>query len=106
MPGHPRGGVSQETAKNLKKATSSTGERLKVVEEEGAPEIATVRRTNPFREQSCRFKDSKCIVEGGKYCGAMGCIYEITCTSCQEPVDLGQGEKETRTQGARVKSTM
>ena len=91
--------MAKRLTRNLNEVPSSPGKGLKVVEEEGAPVIAAIRRTDLFRDQSCRFKDSKCIVEGGKDCGGMGCIYKITCTSYQEPVDLAQGEKENRDPG-------
>ena len=71
-----------------------------MVEDGGLPVTATLRRTDPFHPGTCRFQDPNCIVETGKDCAQTGCIYEITCSSCQEAVaqDKTKDSRQTGTQ--------
>ena len=62
-----------------------------------------MRKTDPFRTQQCRFRDPACIVEGTKDCASMACIYEVTCASCQVPIDQDLSHKETRDPGGQKK---
>ena len=64
-------------------------------------ETAALRRPDPFRTHQCRFREDSCIVEGSKDCSSMGCIYEVTCASCQVPID--KDLKETRDPGGTSK---
>ena len=69
----------------MKKGAGQNDERVKVVEEGGAPAIAALRKTDPFRTNQCRFRDPACIVEESKDCASIGCIYEVACATCQNP---------------------
>ena len=72
-----------------------------MVEERGALATAALRKSDPFRTSQCRFRDPTCIVEKAKDCASMACIYEVTCATCQEPID--QDLKETRDPGGQAK---
>ena len=64
--------------------------------------VTSLKKTDPFRQEACRFDDPTCIVEKGKDCALMGCIYEITCNACEDPVDLAQCgplDKDTKDPG-------
>ena len=76
-------------AKSIKAALNPTGtkERIQVTEDGGQPAVSFLRRSDPFKVEGCRFGDTKCFVEPGKDCTAMGAIYKITCKSCREKVD-------------------
>ena len=50
--------------------------------------MAFTRKTDPFRNKSCRFEDENCMVDSDKDCAQMGVIYEITCNECQDPINL------------------
>ena len=68
----------------------------------GQPAVTSLKKTDPFRQETCRFLDPTCIVEKGKDCALMGCIYEITCDACEDPVDLTTGgplDKDTKDPG-------
>ena len=87
----PQGSLAKELTKVLNKDKGLADERVKVVEEGGSPAIAAIRKADPFRSEQYRFRDPNCIVEGNRDCALQGCIYEITCNSCKEPV----GEQTT-----------
>ena len=76
-------------------------ERIKVVEEGGSPAIVTVRKADPFRSEQCRYRDPKCIVEVNRDCALQGCIYEITCNACKEPINDQTNTRETRDPGGQ-----
>ena len=97
----PNGELAKNLTKNLNKQAGPNDERIQVVEEGRAPATAALRKTDPFRTNQCRFRDRNCIVEGTKDCASMGCVYEVTCASCQEPID--QDLKETRDPGGQAK---
>ena len=56
--------------------------RILVTEDSRLPVTVSGRKTDPFRPKGYRFKDSKCIVEEGRYCDKQSVIYEITCIKC------------------------
>ena len=56
--------------------------RILVTEDGGLPVIVSLRKTDPFKEKGCRFKDKDCIVEEEKDCAKQSIIYEITCNKC------------------------
>ena len=76
-------------------------ERTHVVEEGGIPVTTSVRRNDPFYSGTCRYGDQNCIVKQGVNCSQSGCLYEITCNNCLEPVDLSQDCKESREPGGQ-----
>ena len=78
-------------AAKLKKAVNEVANNDKktlIVEEGGTPVLAFARKTDPFRKEQCRYEDDQCIVESKKDCATMGAVYEITCDSCQDPINL------------------
>ena len=91
-------------ASRLKKALNpeTSKERVQVIEEGGLPISAGLRVNDPFRSQTCRYGNSKCIVESNKDCGTMGVVYEITCNNCQEAVNQEQGNQLSRQPGGQV----
>ena len=54
----------------LKKTLNPEGakERVQIMEEGGLPISIGLRVNDPFHPGSCRFGDTKCIVENGKDC--------------------------------------
>ena len=52
-------------AKKIKAALNQTGtlERIQVTEDGGQPPVASLRRSDPFKSEGCRFEDAKCLVE-------------------------------------------
>ena len=100
----PNGELAKHLTRNLNQGKGPNDERIKVVEEGGAPATAALRKTDPFRTQQCRFRDPACIVEGSRDCASMACVYEITCASCQVPVDQDISHKETRDPGGQKKT--
>ena len=58
-----------------------------MVEEGGVPVLSALKKTDPFHQGSCRYGDQECMVKGGSDCGLSGCLYEITCNQCLQPVD-------------------
>ena len=97
----PNGLLAKILTTNLNRNAGPQDERIKVVEEGGAPASAALRRPDPFRSNQCRFRDESCIVEGSKDCSSMGSIYEVTCASCQVPID--KDLKESRDPGGTSK---
>ena len=88
--------------KSLNEALNPVGttERTLVVEEGGVPVTSQVRRGDPFFNGSCRYGDPSCMARQGVDCGLSGVLYEATCNSCLEPVDLGtHQELESREPG-------
>ena len=88
--------------KTLKKVLNPEGtqERTLVVEEGGIPVTAQVRRNDPFFNGSCRYGDSECMAKEGVDCGTSGCLYEATCNTCLQPVDLNSPQdRESREPG-------
>ena len=59
-----------ELATRLKKTLNpkDSKEKIQVVEEGGLPISVGLRTNDPFRPQSCRYEDNKCMVESGKDC--------------------------------------
>ena len=96
----PRGMLARNLKKNLN--ANQLGGRILVTEDGGQPVVTSLKKTDPFRQEACRFDDPTCIVEKGKDCALMGCIYEITCNACEDPVDLAQCgplDKDTKDPG-------
>ena len=87
-----------ELASRLKKILNprDSKDRIQVVEEGGLPISVGLKANDPFRPQSCRFGDDKCMVEVGKDCATMGIIYEITCSTCQTPIEVEEGPQSSR----------
>ena len=48
---------------------------------------ASLKEGDPFRKKGYKFLDPDCMVDVKEDCTAMGCIYEISCNTCQEPVE-------------------
>ena len=71
------------------------------MEEGGLPISAGLKVNDPFKPDTCRYGDSKCIVENGKDCATMGILYEITCQSCSEVIELEDGEQVSRQPGGQ-----
>ena len=90
-------------ARTLTKVLNPPGtqERTLVTEDGGKPAIMSLRRTDPFMKEECRFGDETCMVEKGKDCGKMGVIYEVTCNACREPIDPQSQVKESRKPGGQ-----
>ena len=61
----------------------------------------SLRRTDPFLKDQCRYGDNTCIVEKGKDRGKRGIIYEVTCNACREPIDPQNQVKESRKPGGQ-----
>ena len=59
----PGGPLAQKIEKNLNKG-STPKERIKVIEEGGAPATTSLKRSDPVKETGCRFRDPKYIVDG------------------------------------------
>ena len=96
----PGGTLAKMLDKNLN--PGSNKERIKVVEEGGAPATASLRRADPFKMAGCRFQDGSCMVDAKQDCSQMGCIYEICCKACQDPVHQDQAKtKVTREPGGQ-----
>ena len=75
-------------AKLINKAMNPEGnrERTHIVEEGGIPVISSLKVNNPFFNGKCRYGDEHCIVKDRVDCGKTGCLYEITCNGCKDPV--------------------
>ena len=84
----PDGALARMLDRNLNPA--NTKERTKVVEEGDAPATASLSRSDPYRKAECRFQDKSCLVDPKQDCSLMGCIYEICCKSCKDPVHQDQ----------------
>ena len=96
----PDGALARRLDRNLNPA--NVKERTKVVEEGGAPATASLRRSDPYRKPECRFQDKSCLVDPKQDCSLMGCIYEICCKSCKDPVHQDQAlGKITRDPGGQ-----
>ena len=90
--------------KQLKEVLNPEGthERTLVVEEGGVPVTAQVRKNDPFFTGGCRFGDPGCPVKEGVDCGQSGCLYEATCMTCVQPVDLSNNqERDSREPGCQ-----
>ena len=79
-------------AKSLKKNLNDnqSGKRILVTEDGGQPAVTALKKTDPFRDETCRFKDPSCIVEKGKDCALMGCIYYSRGNIGKEPQEEPQ----------------
>ena len=78
----PGGKLVKELNKNLNTDTSKG--RTLITENGGQPALAYLKKKDPFRPAECRF--SICMVNPVQDCSDMGAFYEITCTTCKEPV--------------------
>ena len=64
--------------------------------------VTSLRRSDQLYTGECRYGDQECLVKNGTDCGATGCLYEITCESCREPLDPDQATgKETKAPGVQ-----
>ena len=78
----PGGVLARKLSKTLNELCPN--KRILVTEDGGLPVSASIRKTDPFKRNSCRFNDPLCIVEQHKDCAKMGVIYEISCVSCNQ----------------------
>ena len=90
-------------AAKLKKSLNPEGskERIQVVEEGGLPVSVGLRVNDPFHPGTWRYGHKECIVEKGKDCATMGILYEITCKSCNEVIEMNEGEQTSRQPGGQ-----
>ena len=79
-----------ELCRRLKECINGDVNRRRVLVQEdgGFPVTSSLRRTDPFKPHGCRFGDDQCMVEDNKDCAKSSVVYEITCTTCNETVDV------------------
>ena len=98
------GGKLLKAVRNNVNRDSSKGKTL-VVEDGGQPAIASLKKSDPFKKDGCQFGDKECMVDTKDDCTAMGCLYEITCNTCQDPVEEDQtGSKTTKDPGGQSRT--
>ena len=95
------GGKLLKAVKNSINKDTSNGKTM-VVEDGGQPAIASLKEGDPFRKEGCKFTNPDCMVDIKEDCTAMGCLYEISCNACQEPVEEDiSGSKTTKDPGGQ-----
>ena len=101
----PNGDLAKLLTRNLNTGRGPNDERLKVVEEGGAPATASLRRSDPYRKEECRFQAKSCLVDPKQDCSLMGCIYEYMLQVMQRSSPpgsgFGQGDQGTRRTGQK-----
>ena len=101
---HPTPGGTLRKMINKELNSEEPSRRTHVVEEGGLPVTSAVRKSDPFHNGSCRFGDKDCLARKGTDCGKSGCLYEITCDTCKDPVIQTEGQggvKDNRAPGSQ-----
>ena len=77
-----------ELKRRVQMACSRNKLRIKVVEKMSSTIKSNLQRNNPFGWSPCNRTDCPICSRGLKVnCRARGCVYEITCTECQQTVE-------------------
>ena len=87
-----------ELAKLITRALNKEGsERTLVMENGGIPVTSQVRKNDPFFEGGCKYGDESCMTQYNVDCSKSGVIYEITCNTCEHPVNESDTVENTST---------
>ena len=87
----------------LKKNPQADGGRTMVLEDGGVPATLGLKIRDPFRQEECRFKDTKCRVDPKTDCSQQGRVYIITCNGCPEPVEGAVANGKVTEPGGEVR---